>query len=67
MAYIAFLLLAAAVWFYAAADLQNHGHAWADRTCSSLPSLCNSPASILAGAAIAILLFVADRIFKAVD
>jgi hypothetical protein len=64
MAFIAYALLAAAAWLFAAAKYQNHGHAWADQTCNSLQSLCDSSSTILGGAAVAILLFVAMKLSK---
>jgi hypothetical protein len=64
MAIVSFLLLAAAGWFYAAANYQDRGYWWADRTCDNFPSLCDSPALVVAGAGIAIALYVGIKFFK---
>ena len=64
MAFIAFLLLAAAGWFYAAANYQYRGYWWADQTCNYFPGFCESPTAVVGGAAIAILLFVGIKFFK---
>ena len=40
MAFLAFVTLAAGGLFFVSALYENHGYAWADETCASMPSLC---------------------------
>jgi hypothetical protein len=57
MLFVVLLMLAATGLFYAAATYQNHGYAWADQTCASMPSLCDSPHIVAIGAVAAIVVF----------
>ena len=64
MFFVALLLLAATGLFYAAAFYQNHGYAWADQTCASLQSLCDSPHTVAIGAVAAIVIFFAMQMIR---
>ena len=63
MLFVVLFMLAATGLFYATATFQNHGYAWADQTCASMPLLCASP-HIVAVCAIAVIVvfFVMEKI-----
>jgi hypothetical protein len=64
MFFVALLLLAATGLFYGAASLQYHGYAWADQTCASAQSLCDSPHIVAIGAVAAIAIFFAMQMIR---
>jgi hypothetical protein len=54
------IALAVTAWFYAAAAYQNRGYSWADQTCETMASFCESPhkVAIVAVAIVTMLLIV---------
>jgi hypothetical protein len=64
MAFIAFVLVAAAGLFYWAASYANHGNYWADRICNEAQTFCDKPHWLLLAAGIAILIASAQSLMK---
>ena len=64
MFFVALLLPATTGLFYAAASYQNHGHAWADQTCASMQSMCDSPYVVAVGAGVAIVIAFVMRMIR---
>jgi hypothetical protein len=65
MLFLAILLVALTVWFYAAAAFQFRGYEWFDATCRDMPTLCASPDYVAIAAVVAIVvLFVIQTLKK---
>jgi hypothetical protein len=64
MLFIAFIMVAATVLFYAASTFQYRGHDWADQTCASMQSLCDSPHYVAIAAITMIAILYIARTMK---
>lgn len=64
MLFLAFLMVAATILFYAASAFEYRGHAWADQTCASMQTLCDSPHYVAIAAIVVIAVLYIARTMK---
>lgn len=64
MLFIAFLMVALTILFYAASAFEYRGHAWADEACASMQSLCDSPHYVAIAAIVVIAALFIARTMK---